>query len=141
MAQPAPLLSTVHDAYGILFNRPILLVLSLAAIGVYASTLSIYETRVASTGALAPPRGSALVVNWVALIPSIISSVFSITHLSLLTRVLIRAHRRKSRGLASADEVIQPWERRRQVIHPGWLLMADGVCWAFFLTVAVLTGV
>ena len=140
MARTAYLLSTIPDAYGILFNRVIMIILSVAAIIVYALTLSIYNARIAPIGAFAPSRSSVLAVNWISLIPSIISTVLSLTHLSLLTRRFLQAHRRYARGLASTDEARETWSERKRVIHPGWLSVADGVCWAFFLAMAVLTG-
>ena len=141
MAKAESLLYSVPDAHGILFTRPILLTLSVAALAVYAATLSIYNTRIASTGALAPSHDSPLIVNGVTLIPSTISTVWSITHLFLLARRLLHAHRQNSRGLATAHEGREPWDGRRPVVNPGWLLVVDGVCWVFFLVTAILTGV
>ena len=140
MAKSVSLLYSVPDAHGILFVRLILLALSIAALGLYAATLSIYNSRIASTGALTPSRPYPLIMNGVSLIPSTISIIWSITHLSLLARKLLDTHRCKSRGLVTADEGREAWDGRRAVVHPGWLLFADGVCWALFLVVSVLTG-
>lgn len=150
MSKPTSLLSNVPDAYGILLIRPILLTLSIATLVVYGLTLRIYHTRIAPTGALAPPYDSPLLtINVVTLIPSAISTIWSITHLSLLTHRLLHTYRWRSnsRGLARApvdDEGGRETSRdglsSKAVVHPGWVLLADSVCWAFSLEMAVLTG-
>jgi len=150
MSKPASLLSSVPDAYGILLIRPILLTLSIAALVVYGVTLRIYHTSIAPTSALAPPHDSPLLtINVVILIPSAISTIWSITHLSLLAHRLLHTYRWRSnsRGLAPAAdddeggrEASRDGASSKAVVHPGWVLLADSVCWAFFLVMAVLTG-
>ena len=141
MASSASLLASVPNGHGILFNRLILLALSIAALTVYATTYSIYHNRIESTGAFAPSRDSLLIVNGVSLLPSTISIVWSLIHLSILGRRLLQAHRQNSRHLTTADEGRAAWDLRRAVIHPVWSLIADGHCFALFVVAAVLTGV
>ena len=141
MASSASLLASVPKSHSILFNRLVLLALSIAALAVYATTYSIYNTRIASTGAFAPSQDSLLIVNGVSLIPSTISIIWSVTHLSLLARRLLHAHRRNHRHLTTADEGTEARDLRRAVVHPAWLVVADGHCFALFVVAAVLTGV
>ena len=141
MANSVSLLCSVHDGHGILFNRLILLALSIAALAVDASTYSIYNTRIASTGALTPSDDSLLIVNGVSLIPSTISIIWSITHLSLFARRLLHVHRRNRRHLTTTDQGGERWDLRKAVIHPVWLIVADCHCFALFLVMAVLTGI
>ena len=140
MANSVSLLASVPDSHGILFNRFVLLALSVAALAVYAATYTIYNTRIASTGAFTPSPDSVLIVNGIALIPSTISIIWSVIHLSLLARRLLHAHRRNSRPI-TAEQSSKESGYRKAVIHPAWLLIADFHCFAFFVVVAVLTGV
>lgn len=133
MARSAPLLTSVPDGYGIIFNRLIVLALSTAALAVYATTYSIYNARIASIGGLAPSHNSPLTANGLSLVPSAISIVWSVIHLSLLARRLVRVHRRNSRPHEETDS--------RAVVHPIWPLLADCTCFSLFLVAAVLTGV
>ena len=133
MARSTSLLASVPDGYGILFNRLILLALSIAALAVYAATYSLYNARIASTGGHAPSHNTILTANGLSLVPSAISIVCSVTHLSLLGRRLVRARRRSSRPHEMTDT--------RAVIHPIWLLLADCTCFTLFVVAAVLTGV
>ena len=137
------LLYTVPDAHGILIVRLTLLVLSIAAVVVGAITLSTYDSRVASTGALTPSGHYPLVVNAVSLIPSAISIVWSITHLSLLARRLLQTHHRNQAGLTTPGKEREAFaaDRSTAVVHPGWVLATDTACWVFFLVVSVLTGI
>ena len=141
MASSVSLLSSVPDGHGILFNRLILLALSIAALAVDASTYSIYNTRIASTGAHTPSNDSLLVVNGVSLIPSTMSIIWSVTHLLFLARRLLHAHRRNRRHLTPADQGGEGGNLRKAVIHPVWLIVADCHCFALFLVMAVLTGI
>ena len=141
MASSVSLLSSVPDGHGILFNRLILLALSIAALAVDASTYSIYGTRIASTDAHTPSNNSLLVVNGVSLIPSTISIIWSVTHLSLLARRLLHVHRQNRRHPTTADQGGEGWDLRKAVIHPVWLIVADCHCFALFLVMAVLTGI
>ena len=140
MASSVSLLASVPDGHGILFNRLVLLALSVAALAVYATTYTIYNARIASTGAFAPSPDSLLIVNGVSLIPSTISIIWSVIHLSLLAHRLLHAHRRNSRP-TTAEQGTQGSGFRKAVVHPAWLLVADSHCFAFFLVAAVLTGV
>ena len=140
MATSASLLSSIPDGRGILFNRLIILALSTAALAVYAATYSIYNARVASAGALTPSLDSLLIANGVSLIPSAISIVWSVTHLSLLARRLLHAYRRSCHHLATTEQGRETLGLRRAVVHPAWLLVADGHCFVLFLVVTVLTG-
>ena len=140
MASSVSLLASVPDSHGILFNRLILLALSVAALAVYAATYTIYNTRIASTGAFTPSPDSLLIVNGIALIPSTISIIWSVIHLSLLARRLLHAHRRNSRPI-TAEQSSKESGFRKAVVHPAWLLVADSHCFAFFVVAAVLTGV
>lgn len=133
MARAGSLLASVPDGYGIVFNRLIILVLSTAALAVYAATYSIYKARIASTGAFAPSQNSPLTANGLSLVPSAISIVWSVTHLSLLARRLFRSRRRNSRPHEGTDS--------RAVVHPIWPLLADCTCFVLFLVAAVLTGI
>ena len=139
MASSASLLASVPNGHGILFNRLVLLALSIAALAVCARTYSIYNTRIESTGAFAPSDDSLLIVNGVSLIPSTISIIWSVTHLSLLARRLLHAHHRNNRHLTTA-EGREARDLRRAVVQPAWLLVTDGHCFALFLVAAVLTG-
>ena len=140
MASSVSLLASVPDGHGILFNRLVLLALSVAALAVYATTYTIYNTRIASTGAFTPSANSLLIVNGVSLIPSTISIIWSVIHLCLLARRLLHAHRRNSRHPTTADQGREGSGFRKAVIHPAWLLVADSHCFALFLVAAVLTG-
>ena len=133
MARYSSLLASVPDGYGIVFNRLIILALSTATLAVYAATYSIYNARVASTGGLAPSHNSPLTANGLSLVPAAISIVWSVTHLSLLARRLVRSHRRNSSPHEGTDS--------RAVVHPIWPLLADCTCFVLFVVAAVLTGV
>ena len=133
MAKSTSLLASVPDGYGIVFNRLIILALSTATLAVYAATYSIFNARIASTGGLAPSHSSPLTANGLSLVPSAISIVWSVTHLSLLARRLVRSHRRNSRSHEGTDS--------KAVVHPIWPLLADCTCFVLFVVAAVLTGV
>lgn len=141
MASPVSLLASVPDGHGILFNRLVLLALSIAALAVDAATYTIYNTRITSTGALTPSNDSLLIVNGVSLIPSTISIIWSVTHLFLLARRMLHAHRRNNRRITTADQQRGGSDLRKTVVHPAWLLVVDSHCFAFFVVAAVLTGV
>ena len=132
MARSASHLASVRDGYGIIFNRLILLALSTAALAVYAATYSIYNTRIASAGGFAPSH-SPLTANGLSLVPSAISIVWSVIHLSLLARRLVRSHHQNNQPHEGTDS--------KAVVHPIWPLLADCTCFALFLVAAVLTGV
>lgn len=133
MARSTSLLASVPDGYGILFNRLIVLALSVAALAVYAATYTLYNARIESTGGHAPSHNTVLTANGLSLVPSAISIVCSIIHLSFLGCRLVRAHRRNGRPHEETDS--------RAVVHPIWLLLADFTCFALFVVAAVLTGV
>lgn len=133
MARSTSLLASIPDGYGIVFNRLVLLALSIAALAVYAATYSTYNARIASTGGFAPSHNSPLTANGLSLVPSAISIIWSVTHLSLLARRLVRSHHRNNHPHEGTES--------RAVVHPIWPLLADCTCFALFLVAAVLTGV
>ena len=133
MARSTSLLASVPDGYGILFNRLIVLALSIAALAVYAATYTIYNARIESTGGHAPSHNTVLTANGLSLVPSAISIACSVIHLSLLGCRLVRAHRRNGRPHEETDS--------RAVVHPIWLLLTDFTCFALFVAAGVVRGV
>jgi hypothetical protein len=140
MSKPTSLLGSVPASYAILFVRTILLILSIAGIIVYAISISVYNNHVAPVGALAPPRGSSsiLAINIVTVVATVLSTIWSFVHLGFLARRLRETHSRGRRRNSNGGE---EWSSSgKPVIHPRWVVLADTICWAWFIAMAVLTG-
>ncbi len=140
MAKHRSLLAAVPASYAILIIRTILLILSIAGIIVYAISISVYNDHVAPIGALAPPRGSSsiLAINIVSVVATVVSTIWSFIHLGFLAQRVLETHSRGSRRNSNGGE---EWSSSgKPVIHPRWVLLADTICWTWFIAMAVLTG-
>lgn len=124
------------DAYGVIPVRTGILILDIAAIAIYAVSISTYNNRVFGPHV---PSGKyyPLVVNAVSLVPSCISALWSIIHLSLLGRGICCL--RRQRGPADSGNGAQ--NSRRAAVNPAWVLVVDIGCFIFFLVVTVLTSI
>ena len=140
MSKSPSLFASVPTSYAILVVRTILLILSIAGTIVYAISISVYNNHIAPVGALAPPRGSSgiLAINIVSVVATVISTIWSFIHLGFLAQRLRETH---SRGRRRNSNGGLEWSSTgKPVIHPRWVLLADTICWTWFIAMAVLTG-
>jgi hypothetical protein len=127
-------------AGSILVSCVIVLVLSTAALAVFATTLHIYKTNIAPTDSFEPSNNKILVTNAVTIVPLTILIVWSIIQLTLLARRIRRSYRRSSGSLAAVGEEDETRERQTVLVHPAWEVGVAFLCGVFLIVVSVLTG-
>ena len=134
------LLLSAPRGHQILFSRIVILGLSAAGLGLFATSLSIYNTSIAGRDSVAPVNEGIRIVTALSITATTISILWSIFHLALLARRMLHAYRRHSRGLATAGGGDEAWDEQRPLVHPGWEIVIDLLCWALLLVATVLVG-
>ena len=141
MANIASLCSRPPHAPRIFLDCLLTLSLSLTCIALFATSVSLYNTKISPNDGLAPLNHTLLITNSVPIVPLTISLLWSITQLSLLTRRVLHNYRKNSTGIATVgDTIAEEHDRKRRLVHPGWEVAIDLVCWVLMAVACGFVG-